>query len=97
MALANSRALELAGVTADTADPAGGTIVRDPDGRPTGILRDNAMALVSDVIPSPSEAARPALAAAVEHALARGVTMITDMGTWEDLATYRRAKERGSS
>jgi hypothetical protein len=96
MALANSRALELAGVTADTADPAGGTIERDPDGRPTGILRDNAMALVSDVIPSPSEAERDrALAAAVEHALARGVTMITDMGTWEDLATYRRARERG--
>jgi predicted amidohydrolase YtcJ len=97
MALANSRALELAGVTAGTADPAGGTIDRDPDGRPTGILRDNAMALVSDVIPSPSEAERDrALASAVEHALARGVTMITDMGTWEDLATYRRAKARGA-
>ncbi len=65
MALANSRALELAGVTAETGDPAGGTIVRDPDGRPTGILRDNAMALVSDVIPLPSEAER-------DRALARG-------------------------
>ncbi|MEX0824141.1 MAG: amidohydrolase family protein, partial [Woeseia sp.] len=51
MALANSRALELAGVDADTPDIAGGEIVRDEDGRPTGILKDNAMALVEDVVP----------------------------------------------
>ena len=46
MALANSAALELAGVDADTADVDGGTIVRYADGRPTGILKDNAMTLV---------------------------------------------------
>ena len=43
MALANSRALAIAGVTADTEDVSGGTIVRDADGAPTGVLKDNAM------------------------------------------------------
>src|SRR5690606_27516573 len=43
MALANSRALELAGVDADSPDVAGGEIVRDESGAPTGVLKDNAM------------------------------------------------------
>ena len=42
MALANSLALRLAGITRDTRDPEGGTIVRDARGEPTGILKDNA-------------------------------------------------------
>ncbi len=96
MGLANSRALELAGVTAETPDPPGGTIVRYADGRPTGILKDAAQSLVYRVMPSPSEEAQDrALQAAVEHAAARGVTMITDMGTWANLETYRRAHARG--
>jgi len=96
MALANSRALELAGITAQTKDPPGGTIIRYPDGRPTGILKDAAQGLVERVIPEPSDAARDrALRAAEEHALARGVTLIADMGSWEGLATYRRAYAKG--
>ncbi len=96
MALANGQALELAGVTAQTKDPPGGTIVRYPDGRPTGILKDAAQAIVERVIPEPSDAARDrALRAAQEHALARGVTLIADMGSWEGLATYRRAYAKG--
>ncbi len=97
MALANTRALELAGVTRETADPSGGTIVRYPDGRPTGILKDAAQALVERVIPPPSDAARDrALRAALDHALARGVTLVADMGSWEGLATYRRARAHGA-
>src|SRR5574341_680206 len=96
MALANTRALELAGVTRETPDPPGGTIVRYPDGQPTGILKDAAQALVERVIPPPTNAARDrALRAAVDHALARGVTFVADMGSWEGLATYRRARARG--
>jgi len=96
MGLANGRALELAGITAETPEVPGGTIVRYPDGRPTGILKDDAMALVSDVMPPPSEEEQDrALQAAIEHAVARGVTMITDMGTWAHLETYRRARARG--
>jgi predicted amidohydrolase YtcJ len=96
MGLANSRALELAGVAADTPDPPGGTIVRYPDGSPTGILKDEAMALVSAAMPPPSDGDRDrALQAAVDHALSRGVTLITDMGSWAGLETYRRAYARG--
>ncbi len=47
----NSRALELAGVTADTPDPYDGRIERDPDGSPTGSLHDGAMDLVSSIVP----------------------------------------------
>ena len=51
MALANSAALRAAGVTRSTADVAGGTIVRDGSGEPTGILKDNAQALVDRAVP----------------------------------------------
>ncbi|MGD2135495.1 MAG: amidohydrolase [Gemmatimonadales bacterium] len=96
MGLANSRALELAGVTAATPDPPGGTIVRDRDGSPTGVLKDEAQNLVFDVIPEPSEAELDrALDAAVQHAVERGVTMIGDMGSWAGLETYRRAHASG--
>jgi predicted amidohydrolase YtcJ len=97
MALANGRALDLAGIKTDTPDPPGGTIVRYPDGRPTGILKDAAQALVERVMPAPSDAERDrALHAAVEHAVARGVTLVADMGSWEGLATYRRAYAKGN-
>jgi predicted amidohydrolase YtcJ len=52
MALVNSVALKIAGVTAETEDPRGGVIVRDPKtGEPTGVLKNNAMDLVSAHIP----------------------------------------------
>ncbi|MEX0893081.1 MAG: amidohydrolase [Gemmatimonadota bacterium] len=96
MALANTRALELAGVTAGTPDPAGGLIVRDAAGAPAGVLKDEAMGLVYPHMPEPSEAERDAaFARAQEHALSVGVTLVQDMGGWADLATYRRAREAG--
>ncbi len=49
----NSRALELAGVTAGTPDPADGRIEREPDGTPSGTLQEGAMGLVERVIPRP--------------------------------------------
>src|ERR1700737_153661 len=52
MALANSLALKLAGVTRDTPDPSGGTIVRDSSGEQTRILKDAATSFVDRVIPS---------------------------------------------
>lgn len=96
MGLANGRALELAGITARTPDPAGGAIVRDADGRPTGILKDAAMGLVFNVIPAPTPAELDrALDAAARHAVSRGVTHVTDMGSWDGLETYRRAAAAG--
>ncbi len=52
----NSKALELAGVTAATADPADGRIERDPDGSPTGTLHEGAMDLVAALTPRPTQA-----------------------------------------
>src|SRR5512146_2512284 len=51
---ANSLALRMAGITADTPDPKGGKIVRDAAGQATGILLESAVALVEDIIPAPS-------------------------------------------
>ncbi|MER6501325.1 amidohydrolase [Streptomyces sp. NPDC001455] len=57
-AWANSRALELAGVTAETPDPADGRIEREPDGTPSGMLQEGATALVSRLVPESSPADR---------------------------------------
>jgi hypothetical protein len=97
MALANSLALEQAGIDADTQDVPGGEIVRDSEGKPTGILKDNAMALVERVIPKPGKAQQDAaLAAAMRYLNRAGVTTVHDMSyDWEGLATYRRAHARG--
>jgi predicted amidohydrolase YtcJ len=97
MALANSLALELAGVDADAPDVAGGEIVRGPDGRPTGILKDNAMELMGDAVPAAGEAMLDRQAAAAMHYVAsNGVTTVHDMASWSSLATYRRARANGS-
>ncbi len=97
MALANSLALELGGVTAATPVPAGGEMVLDPEtGTPTGILKDEAMGLVSRAIPeSTEEELDRALDAAIAHALSLGVTQTHHMGTWTDLETFRRAEAQG--
>lgn len=55
LAVANSIALQRAGVTRDTQDPSDGTLDRDGSGEPTGVLRELAINLVSDIIPPPSE------------------------------------------
>lgn len=92
MALANSLALELAGITRDTPDPPGGSIVRDADGEPTGVLKDAAMNAVYAVIPeaSPGEIAA-ALRAAMRYANENGVTSVQDMSASPDiLRAYRQ-------
>src|SRR5262249_55740377 len=81
MALANTKALELAGVTAATPDPAGGVVYRKAGTKePTGLLRDNAMGLVGRLVPPPDD---DAIAAAVQAALVElrrvGITSVQDM------------------
>jgi predicted amidohydrolase YtcJ len=97
MALANSAALKAAGVTRDTADVAGGEIVRDARGELTGLLKDNAMDLVAAKVPPPSDGLKDrALDAAMRHVAARGVTSIHNMGSWDDLDVFERAaREKG--
>lgn len=95
----NSKALALAGVTAASKDPAGGKIERaGPGGKPTGVLVDNAMALVEKAVPAPRPEDRDlALAKAQELLLARGLTAVADMGTSiEDWQSFRRAGDNGS-
>ncbi len=97
MALANSVALKLAGVTRGTKDPDGGLIVRDPTtGEPTGVLKDAAMTLVYRVIPEATfEEKLAAARAATEHAASLGVTSLQDMSTGVDLGVYQTLHERG--
>jgi predicted amidohydrolase YtcJ len=57
-AVANTRALEMAGITSATKDPQGGRIVRDESGWPNGVLRDTAVKMVTPLIPLPSHARR---------------------------------------
>lgn len=93
----NSRALELAGVDAETPDPVGGLIERDADGQPTGVLREGAAELVSDLLPEYSRArADEGLREAQSEASSYGLTAVIDPYT-EDwmLAAYRRADRRG--
>jgi len=80
MVLANSRALALAGITARTADPPGGVIVRDAHGEPTGALKDAAEELMYAAIPPPSrDERRHAIERALREAAALGVTSVQDM------------------
>jgi predicted amidohydrolase YtcJ len=80
MSLANATAMRLAGIDKNTKDVAGGVIVRDPDGNPTGILKDAAQDLVQKAIPARSEQQiRAAVRAAQAYANALGVTSVQDM------------------
>ncbi|HSQ54920.1 MAG TPA: amidohydrolase, partial [Gemmata sp.] len=81
MGLANSAALKIAGINAETKDVPGGVVDRLADGKtPSGILRDNAMALVDRHIPdSAEEEIVEAILAAQKHAAEVGITSVQDM------------------
>ncbi len=92
-AVGNSAAMRLAGITAETADPDGGAVLRDEAGQATGVFVDAAEALVNVHIPAP-DAARmdAALIAAQDFLLSQGITAIADMGTSiADWHAFRRA------
>jgi len=93
----NTAAIKAAGVTAKTADPAGGRIIRDAAGAPAGVFVDGATALVDKVVPPPRPQDRDlALAKAQDVLLAKGVTAVADMGTSpRDWETFRRAGDVG--
>jgi len=97
MALANSLALRLAGVTRQTLDPPGGVIVRDPKtGEPTGILKDAAQSFVWKVVtPSTFEEKFLAAKAATDYAARLGVTSIQDMSAGVDVGVYQTLLDRG--
>jgi predicted amidohydrolase YtcJ len=87
--LVNARAMELAGVTAATQDPAGGELLRDAAGHPTGILTETASRPVGEAYAASREAMtrearyeedRQALRLAVDEALSKGITSFQDAG-----------------
>lgn len=93
----NTLAIQTAGVTAKTADPAGGKIIRDAKGNPAGVFVDNAALLVQKEVPAPRPEDRDlALVKAQEVLLGYGVTAVADMGTsLADWHTFRRAGDTG--
>ena len=97
MGLANSLALRLAGITRNTADPAGGEIVRDPStGEPTGILKDEAMTVVYQLVPDATAQEREQAAlAALNEAKKYGVTSLQDLSSAEDVAVYQKLRQTG--
>ncbi|MGW2560341.1 amidohydrolase [Streptomyces sp. NPDC001514] len=101
-AWANSRALQLAGVTRDTPDPADGRIERDASGEPTGMLQEGAMQLVGRIAPKAGPADRlAALLHAQRHLHALGITAWQDalvgdfLGMDDPSATYLAAARDG--
>lgn len=79
--VANSRALELAGIMRSTPDPPGGTIDRYPDGTPTGVLKESAQRLVRRLIPGATdEQTREGIAALAKEFNREGMTGVKDPG-----------------
>ena len=88
----NERAMQLAQLTGATADPPGGKIVRGPDGKPTGILIDNAMDLVRRAIPRPTAGeVELAVLRSLSDLSAAGLTGVHDAAaSAETLEVYRK-------
>jgi hypothetical protein len=96
MALANSLALKLAGVTRETKDVEGGLIVRDARGEPTGVLKDAAMSFVYRVVPAETfEQKLESIRAATDYAASLGVTSVQDMSAGTDVAVYQELIRQG--
>ncbi len=94
-AWANTPALHLAGITPDTADPAGGLIGRDRSGMPDGILFESAMGLLEQVLPEPSLAQLvDALASAIPQLWKMGLTGVHDFDEMRCYAALQVLKQR---
>jgi predicted amidohydrolase YtcJ len=96
--LANALAMKLAGITSTTKSPAGGEIVRDAQGNPTGIFKDAAQSLVGKAIPEPGLDARiKAAKRGLDYAASLGVTSFQDMvPDYEDIEAFSVLEERGA-
>jgi predicted amidohydrolase YtcJ len=96
-ALASGKALAAAGINDKTADPPGGRLIRDASGKPTGVLVDRAMGLVSRLIPPPSDRQREERVLLADAACRKlGLTTIHDAGVRGDLVDlYKRLIDDG--
>lgn len=96
-AFANQKALELAGITKDTPDPVGGFIIRKENGKPTGVLVNRAMNLVSDNIPADSEEQfKQKFLKAIRSCLSVGLTCVHEAGIGpQHIALYKNLIDNG--
>jgi len=102
----NDAALAMAGVEDDTADPSGGTIVRTPEGKATGLMRETAQRLINAAMneydgrltPAQTDALnRQRVQLAADEALSHGVTSFQDAGSsFETIDFFRKLEEEGS-
>jgi predicted amidohydrolase YtcJ len=97
MSLANSAVLRLAGINRGTKEIPGGTIVRRPNGEPTGVLKDEARNPVYAVMPNPTaQQSDSAIGRAMAWAAAHGVTAVADVSVpWYEVAALERAHAAG--
>ncbi|MDH3494327.1 MAG: amidohydrolase [Acidobacteriota bacterium] len=98
----NAKALELAGIDSKTADPPGGEILRDKDGRPTGFLRETAQRIVSSANKGPStdaerlDIARKQAELASREVLSKGITTFHDAGSgFETIDLFKKLVDEG--
>jgi len=97
IAVANTRALQLASITLASRDPQGGHIDRDAEGQPTGILRDTAWQAVRAVIPQPThEQRRHEIEVALADLAKHGITSAQDYSPeWENFQIYEDLEKEG--
>jgi predicted amidohydrolase YtcJ len=95
VAVANSAALKIAGITKDSPNPRGGEIEHDANGEPTGMLKeDSAMSLVAQNIPEPSdEQRRRGIELVLADVAKNGVTSVQDNSDWDDFLVYHDLRE----
>ncbi len=96
IAVANTRALQLASISVASRDPEGGKIDRDEAGTPNGILRETAQAAVRDVIPEPThDKRREQVELALADLASNGVTSAQDNSGWDDFEIYEELEREG--
>jgi predicted amidohydrolase YtcJ len=95
VAVANSLALQLSGITKDTPNPKGGQFEHDASGELTGMLEEgSAMSLVAQNIPEPSAAdRRHGIELVLAEVSKNGVTSVQDNSDWDDFQVYRDLKD----
>ena len=97
IAVANSAALALSGVTNQTPNPPGSQFDHDAHGELTGIVRESrALDLIQRHIPPPTpEMRKQAILLALDDAAANGVTSVQDNSSWDDFLVYQQLEREG--
>jgi predicted amidohydrolase YtcJ len=97
IAVANSVALAMSGVTKQTPNPPGSQFDHDAHGELTGIVRESrALDLIQQHVPPPThEMRRQAILLAMDDAAAHGVTSVQDNSSWDDFLVYQELEREG--